>query len=130
MTPMVLQSMRWSEVPEVEDLRPMGERDAAVLADLHEVLRKHGCVDRFGIFLIHKHFEVAPDEIVVEYTDKERREQVTVVEAARANEEPKQGTVIETAWKFDTKSPTAVTVCVLRCRYLGGHKTVHVREGR
>jgi hypothetical protein len=37
------------------------------------VLKKHGKWDRLGVALLHKHFDIAGDEVLVEYSNKEER---------------------------------------------------------
>jgi hypothetical protein len=37
------------------------------------VLARHGRLDRFTIHLVHKHFDVAEGEMVVEYMDADER---------------------------------------------------------
>jgi hypothetical protein len=113
--------------PHIDDVRPISETDRRVLAEVAEVLRKHECLDRFGVFLAHKHFELAADEMLVEYTDEAAREQRIVVEKKSA--EP-AGKFIETSWEFRHDGITAITVCALRCYYNNGHKLVHRREWR
>lgn len=130
MTNIVMQSMRWSSISDIENVEPMGEKDSDVLKDLYQVLKKHDCVERLGIFLIHKHFEINDDEMVVEYTDTKNRKQNLVVEKKLSDSDNHPESAIETAWKFSPDTITAVTVCVLRCNYNNGHKLVHVREAR
>lgn len=40
----------------------LNSEGAACLAELREVLGKHDRLNRFGITLIHKHFELSEDE--------------------------------------------------------------------
>lgn len=126
----MMQPMRWSSIVDIEDVEPMGEKDSDVLKELHGVLKKHGCLERFGIFLLHKHFEMDDGEMVVEYTDIENREQQLVVEKLSPENTSFSKSRIETAWKFSTDSVTSVTVCVLRCYYNNGHRAVHSKEAR
>ena len=128
MTTLVMQPMRWTAVPDVDSVEALGSQDHDVLAEIAGVLRKHGCVDRFGVFLIHKHFDLSDDEIPVEYTDVENREQITVVEKRSVDPHSDLKTM-ETAWKFESVTTESVTVCVLRCIFNQGHKRFHVREG-
>jgi hypothetical protein len=44
----------------------LGDRDRAVMDEVREVLAKHGALGRFGLTLLHSHFEVAHDEVLAE----------------------------------------------------------------
>jgi len=91
------------------------------------VLLRHDCLDRFGVALLHKHFEPADNEVLVETTDVEARTSTLSVEQRTDH----KGRLLETQWRFATgDSPRDVTVCVNRCHYDRGHKTRHHREGR
>lgn len=120
-----LNPMKWSNLTHIDDIKPIDSSDEAILADVREVLSKHGALDRFGVFLVHKHFELELDEYVLEQTDELSRVQTLTVERGT---DPDQNT-IQTMWKFQNDGETAGTKCVLRCNYNRGHKAVHSREG-
>lgn len=66
-TPIAVQMTRWSEFQDVDKvLKSNGEE---WFYELRDVLKKHNALDRFGITLLHKHFDVADDEIMLETTD-------------------------------------------------------------
>jgi hypothetical protein len=52
---------------------PLGETDGVFVAELRELLTKHGNLDRFGLCLLHDHFDVAADEILMETNDPAQR---------------------------------------------------------
>ncbi|MDH6539741.1 hypothetical protein [Streptomyces sp. SPB4] len=56
-------------LPRFEEAEGLGPSDAAFVRDLVEVLDKHGNLDRFGLCLLHDHFPLAPDEVMVETND-------------------------------------------------------------
>ncbi|MFE1559229.1 hypothetical protein ACFW6V_30110 [Streptomyces sp. NPDC058734] len=60
-------------LPRFEEAEGLGPSDAAFVRDLVEVLDKHGNLDRFGLCLLHDHFPLAPDEIMVETNDPATR---------------------------------------------------------
>lgn len=69
-----------SSLPRFEEAEPLGPQDAAFVQDLVAVLEKHGNLQRFGLCLLHDHFPLAADEILVETTDTETRTLRTNVE--------------------------------------------------
>ncbi|MFD8980246.1 hypothetical protein [Streptomyces sp. NPDC059564] len=60
-------------LPRFEEAEGLGPWDAAFVRDLVEVLDKHGNLDRFGLCLLHDHFPLAPDEVMVETNDPAAR---------------------------------------------------------
>ena len=75
-----LESIQWSSLPDVDRVEPVSDRDGAVLAELKAVLVRHGATDRFGVCLLHRHFDLADDECLMESTDVEQRISVLNVE--------------------------------------------------
>lgn len=70
----IVESMQWNSLSHIADVKPIGDSDAACLEEVRQVLLKHGQVERFGISLLHSHFDVADDEMLLETTDMEKRE--------------------------------------------------------
>jgi hypothetical protein len=70
----VLNPLQWSSLKDIDDVRPIDDSDAVCLEEVRLVLAKHGNLDRFGIALLHSHFQVAEDEMMLETTDAEHRE--------------------------------------------------------
>ncbi|MEU9378160.1 hypothetical protein AB0D94_30980 [Streptomyces sp. NPDC048255] len=60
-------------LPRFEEAKGLGPSDAEFVRDLVEVLEKHGNLDRFGLCLLHDHFPLAADEVMVEMNDSGTR---------------------------------------------------------
>lgn len=56
-------------LPSFAEAAPLGPSDEAFVAEFRELLAKYGNLDRFGLCLLHQHFDVAPDEILLESND-------------------------------------------------------------
>ncbi|MFG3013303.1 hypothetical protein ACGFZB_23095 [Streptomyces cinerochromogenes] len=56
-------------LPRFEEAEGLGPQDAEFVRDLVEVLARHGNLDRFGLCLLHDHFPLAADEVLVETND-------------------------------------------------------------
>ena len=69
-----VRAMQWGNLKHIADVKPIDDSDAHVLNDVRDVLEKHGCLERFGITLLHNHFELENDEVMMETTDLEKRE--------------------------------------------------------
>src|SRR5260370_32755153 len=79
----------------IDDIEPLSSQDTACLEEIREVLARHGALERFGVSLLHEHFEVADDEILVETCDIEARTLVTTpMKRAELGEEA----IIQTNW--------------------------------
>jgi hypothetical protein len=62
-----------ADLPHLDDVRPLDATDGACLAYLHAVLARHGKEERFGVGLLHRHFDLAIDERLVETMDEVTR---------------------------------------------------------
>ncbi|HZF12920.1 MAG TPA: hypothetical protein VFE33_29375 [Thermoanaerobaculia bacterium] len=122
----ILETVQWSSLVDVDEVKPVDEQDYVVLAEIRQVLAKHGSTERFGVCLLHRHFEVAPDEVAVEYTDTANR-----ISTVRVESQGPEGNYLQTMWKFGASPESVpVTFCVRRCNNSEGHKNVHVKEER
>jgi len=113
----VVQPMQWSDVRDIDAVRPISNEDAPILRELREVLRKHGALNRFGFTLIHNHFDIGPDEHLLESIDVDAR--VLTIRPVATKE---LGATIQTAWRF-AESDTGtepVLVCRLKCPWKPG----------
>lgn len=95
---------------DIKEVIPRSDCDQALFRDLHEVLERHGALRRFGITLLHQHFPIADDEILLETTDREAREHLIqpVKKSSLADLQ-----VVETSWRLDTGAPIVGCVCVV-----------------
>lgn len=120
----VLETMQWSSLHNIDDVSPINDRDQACLDELRLVLARHNAGTRFGLHLIHKHFELAQDEVLVEYTDESNRTLNCRVE--KLADVQASSTMIETQWRFDSKA--ASMVCHSYCNWDHGHSQRHQRK--
>lgn len=106
-----LQSAVLEDFTAIDDVAPWSPADQALFAELRTVLERHGAVSRFGVTLLHKHFDVTADEVLVEVCDIESR---TLTTRPRAKSEISGKNVIETNWRLDSLDGTreSITVCV------------------
>lgn len=88
-------------LPDIDDVEPLSGNDDACIRAVRAVLAEHGALSRFGLVLLHDHFEVTDDEVMMEFVDKENRVLTTKpVKAADHAEE----TSIQTSWRLDSFS--------------------------
>src|SRR5262249_39367548 len=60
---------RTGKLPAIENAEPLGCQDVALLTELREVLARHGALGRFGLTLLHEHFPVEDNEVLLETND-------------------------------------------------------------
>lgn len=123
--PVQMACIQWASLPDIAAVPTIGDDDYACLADLRDVLVRHKSLHRFGVHLLHKHFEVADDEVMVEYTDTDARTlQCQVEKRAYVGVDPSNR--IETMWSFAGEGATRV--CDQQCVYNNGHANRHYRR--
>lgn len=91
----------------IQDVQPLDAVDEACLAEIEVVLAKYNRTARFGVAVLHKHFDVAPDEVLIERTYAATRQLVT--QPVRASEVT--GDLITTIWRFDNSVRYACSYC-------------------
>jgi len=69
-----VQPLQWNRLQDINAVRPIDESDAECLEEIRSVLQKHNCLSRFGISLLHSHFDLEEDEILLDTTDVLKRE--------------------------------------------------------
>lgn len=116
--------IQWALLPDDADVPRISAEDHACLDAVCEVLVRFGAVGRFGVHLVHKHFDVAPDEVLVEYTDIDARTLNCGVERRAADMQGHQR--IETMWSFVGEG--AARVCDQQWVYNSGHANRHYRR--
>jgi hypothetical protein len=118
LTSILVEPIQWATLPDIDEVPPFSDKDAQVLAELRAVLEAHGYADRFGVCLLHRHFELADDECLMESTDTEAR--VSTLTVAKRTDAPDR---MPTMWRFGPEV-RADTVCKVFCE-MAGHVRVH-----
>ncbi len=70
----VLSPIQWNTLHDIDDVKPIDDADAPCLEEIRQVLKKYNNLGRFGVALLHSHFELADDELMMETTDIAKRE--------------------------------------------------------
>ena len=82
---------------DIDEVAPLQESDMECINEIRDVLGKHGQLERFGLCLLHEHFECKEDEVMVEYCDIESRTLTVRPTSKKDLEMP----VVPTAWRLD-----------------------------
>jgi hypothetical protein len=113
--------IQWQSLSEIDDVRPIDDSDAPVLDHIRAVLAKHGCLDRFGVALLHRHFDVGDDELMLETTDVSVREH-WVRPVQRAELAARGFTAQSTILRFDDTGSVQDCACATdKDGHTGGH---------
>jgi hypothetical protein len=113
------------DLPNIDDVEPVSEKDKLCIQEVREVLRKHNATRRFGLCLLHEHFSLAEQEVLVESCDDENR----VLTVRPVPLETVKDKVMETSWRLDIERPTGR--CISYCeREDGPNGPSHVRKHR
>jgi hypothetical protein len=96
----------------IDEILPLNDNDNACMEELKSVLNKYKALDRFGITLLHKHFEMEEDEVLLEECDEENR---TLLLKPVKQSSIKSAKSIETNWRLDTL--TSMARCISLCQY-------------
>lgn len=122
MSQISIHPMQWAKVEDLHNVAPLCDKDIECMKEVREVLRRHDKLDRFALHLIHKHFDLADDEILMEYSDPSIREQYFRPEKVE-NEISVQA--IPTTWTLREIEPLAACKCAYRMSqgHLGRHET-------
>jgi hypothetical protein len=104
--------MQWTGLADLPDVPPVDDGDLDCLAEVRDVLARHGKLNRFAVHLAHRHFALGPDEILIERPDPDGRTQHVTV--GRLADEPDAR---PTTWLFEQRrelllSNAVYCVCV------------------
>ena len=61
-----IRPMQWANLPELHQTAALDDSDLDCLEEIRGVLSRHEKLARFAVHLAHRHFELAPDEILIE----------------------------------------------------------------
>jgi hypothetical protein len=123
--PLAFAANRLTAIGRVE---PRLDSEADLFGEIRELLKRHGVEKKYGLALLHKHFDLADDEVLMEYTDIKNRTLIT----KPAPRSEVSGNAVETVWSLE--SGTMTTACVGFCYYnpatghTGAHEHGHEKE--
>ena len=120
MTNITIQPMMWSETPDIGEVTEFSDDDTKCFREVRDVLKKYNSLDRFGLTLIHHHFDISEDEVLMESTDAENR--VQTVRPVKL-EDIEDHDVTITHWKLAEGDSVVMRTCV--CARGDGHYGYH-----
>lgn len=101
----------WNELKHVDQVVERATQDSALFEEIRQVLRKHQALGKYGICLLHKHFDVEADEVLLETCDSKNR---TLTIRPIPQRSITDHSVVQTVWSLGDEVK-AVTKCRLVC---------------
>ena len=119
-----------NDLTHFDDLEPLSEKDIECFDEIRRILKKYDTLDRFGITLLHKHFDLNDNEMLVEELDANTR---TMHISPRKPEEENLE-FFQTAWRLGEGTEIilgCIQTCVWRQESDGKqrHSIRHVTKG-
>lgn len=105
---LTVAAMQWRAVDDIDEAAPLDSSDTECLTELRSVLEKHGKLKKFGLTLIHSHFPIEDDEILVEKVNKASR--TLIIRPMKRSE---AGAAVDTQWSLDAGH--ALLACRVKC---------------
>lgn len=116
-----------NDCPHIDEVEALNPADEKCLEEIATILKKHNKLDRFGVTLLHKHFSVEGDEVLVEMTDEGKRIQTIT---AQKKEDLQNACLKQTAWRFKIGMRQPTLGCYQTCVYRDGvWNSAHVYAG-
>ena len=119
MTSLAIEPLQWGKLADLHDVPPLQADDMECMKAIRSVLKQFGKLDRFALHLIHKHFDIADDEVLVEYSNAQTREQFFRPEK-RDSADARDA--VPTTWILKDIEASALCVCA---RTENGHMGRH-----
>lgn len=117
-----MRPMTWNDLPSIHAVSKPDKTDEHCLEEIRTVLKKHGKTSRFGITLLHQHFKLRKDELLVEHCDSKRRVLTTKPMKGRKLIAKKY---LPTVWRFDGAKAQGCSYCPMYGNQHAGHKDSH-----
>lgn len=105
---MITETKNWNDLSNLMDVHELSEKDDTCLKELQEVIEKYGLTSKFGVALLHKHFEIEKDEVLLETNNPiERTLQASPIKMSEVQNDD----YATTLWRFDNGHRYGCSYC-------------------
>lgn len=112
-------------LPHVNVVKPFSEKeDQAFFDEVYEVMKRHDKIKRFGLTLLHHHFDIKDGETLLESCDEDNR--TLTLQPVEKNKLSKGSSLLETNWRFDNDQ---TLLCIQYCDGEISHELLHLTAG-
>lgn len=108
LTPLVHNNLK-----DIDEVEKLNDSDLKCINQVREILKQHQKEDKFGVLLLHKHFDIDEDEIMLESIDLKTR---TLTTKPVKTSTLKNSSFIQTVWAFSNE-PSLNRSCQSCCPY-------------
>ncbi len=98
-----------NDLLDISEVQPLTSKDQPMVDEIYQILKKHNALTRFGLTLLHKHFDITKDEMLIESVDPKTRTQTV---KPYKKDELTDYDFIETAWRLDTGKAVMDCKCI------------------
>ncbi|WP_009965197.1 hypothetical protein [Verrucomicrobium spinosum] len=95
-----------ADLPDIDEVPEFSDADRDCLDAVRAVLRKHGKLSTFGLTLLHQHFDLQEDEVLLETADPATRT-ITIRPVFAASEVM----MVPAMFRMDGCTPECITFC-------------------
>lgn len=101
-------SKNWNDLPDLIDVHELSENDDQCLKQLQAVIEKYNLTSKFGVALLHKHFDIENDEVLLETNDPKLRTLTTRPIRIKEGDSQNYATTI---WRFSDGNRYGCAFC-------------------
>ena len=105
---MQTQTKNWNDLPNLTDVHELTSKDDSCINELQSVLEKYGLTSKFGVALLHKHFTIEDDEVLLEKNDPIKK---TLTSRPIKTSKVKNDGYATTVWRFDDGNRYGCSYC-------------------
>jgi|GEM_PF-6015100 len=98
----------WNDLSNLTDVHELTKDDDQCLLELQSIIEKQGLTSKFGVALLHKHFEIEEDEVLLESNNPVQR---TLTSQPIKVNEAEKGEYATTIWRFDEGNRYGCSYC-------------------
>ncbi|WP_175810630.1 hypothetical protein [Burkholderia cepacia] len=91
----------------IDQIAPLDAEDMACFTEIRDILKKYGKLERFGITLLHKHFDINQDEVLIETVNSATRSMKLQPQII----DPSDVGMLDTQWYLGSSIPLSVVKC-------------------
>lgn len=101
----------WNDLKHIDEAQGGASNDVALFDEIRQVLRKHQALSKYGVCLLHKHFDIECDEVLLETCDADKR---TLTLRPIQRESVADCSVVQTVWSLE-EGANSIAKCRLVC---------------
>jgi hypothetical protein len=82
----------------IDDVENLGPQDQVIIEQISKILEENDALGRFGLTLLHSHFDLASDEVLVEKVDADAR--TLTIRPQKQSDLEAEANPLATSWRL------------------------------